>query len=273
MPTASESPKLHSQRYGQMLRYRDQLLEFGMQEAVMWKPSIYQQTWYYFKPATELTAFIINLTGHENALEIVFGYASTAFTRMAGNADALRQLGVSSQDITIRERILLSDGDDDSLVSTQVAAMYRRYQNVEKEDLLFLAKAKRKVFLSQITDRLKPLGFRKKANTWIRPLEGDYVLELNLQKSLYSDEYYYNVSIGGCYYSRLTSTESPLVDWQLFPPEEMDAFWETRLFPFFTRVIQTPLAQLGKDPIIWANCNCNRKRCPHCWVAQNRWGQ
>ena len=273
-----DTPQLQPQIYQKMLHYRTRLLAFGMQEAVFWKPSIYQQTWYFYKPATELTAFILNLTGHPDSVEIVYGYASTAFTRMAGDADALRQMGVSNQDINIRQQLFLRDGENTAFAEAQIFELYHRYLTTKKEELLQLAREMRKAFIAQISARLKPLGFRKKANTWTRPLEGEYSLKFNLQKSLYSDEYYHDIYIGkgeygGCYYTRLSPAGSALVDWQLVPQPEMNAFWANTLLPLLTGFIQTPLSQLGKGPSLWAECTCDRKQCPHCWVAQNRWGQ
>ncbi len=59
--------------------------------------------------------------------------------------------------------------------------MYNRYSKTEKDDLLICAKEKRKAFIQQIAVKLKPFGFKKKANIWTCALENEYCwMEKNL---------------------------------------------------------------------------------------------
>ena len=63
-----------------MEQYRTELLAFGMQEPSKRESSVGH--WYFFKPMMERTAFIVNLIGNDQYIEIIYGYTSTAFTRL-----------------------------------------------------------------------------------------------------------------------------------------------------------------------------------------------
>ncbi len=70
-----------------MEQYRQQLLNFEMLEPTKRESSDWH--WFFYKPITALTAFIVNLRRNEYYIEVVYGYASTAFTRMAGDENAV----------------------------------------------------------------------------------------------------------------------------------------------------------------------------------------
>lgn len=160
--------------------------------------------------------------------------------------------------------------------------MYEAYCAVEKDDLLALAKERRKAFIQQIAVRLKPLGFRKKGNTWMYLREG-YEIIFSLQKSSYSDLYYFNVGLhregvplyGWCYDCRIAPEGEPSgswrLDWQLISPDVLADFLDNRLLPYLRWLIDTPFADLGADPALWSCCNCQRTRCSPCWVQKNLW--
>jgi len=154
--------------------------------------------------------------------------------------------------------------------------MYERYLQTSKDELLLEAKVKRKAFIQQIADKLKPMGFRKKANTWTRSLEGDYSLIFNAQKSAFSDEYYFNVYIerngsdiyGACYDKRVFPGDMRPVDWQTLKKDEFGSFLNHTVVPALEQIILTPLRELGKFPSVWSCCSCDRKKCGKCWVEK-----
>jgi len=194
MQIAVDSKPLSSEIRTKMEKYRADLLVSGMLEPSKRESSVWH--WFFYKPTTELTAFIVNLTGTDHYIEVVYGYASTAFTRFAGCENCLIESGVRDEEITIREKIVICDEADEGTARNQITKMYERYLQTPKDELLIEAKAKRKAFIQQIAVKLKPMGFRKNANTWTRALEGDYYVTFNAQKSAFSDEYYFNVYIG-----------------------------------------------------------------------------
>lgn len=274
----ADNPKpISSKIRTKMELYRVQLLDAGMAEPT----KRFSSNWYwiFYKPITALTAFIVNLTGTDDYIEVAYGYASTAFTRMAGDENALIERGVSDEDITIREKIIICDEADEVAARNQIAQMYKRYLQTSKDELLNEAKAKRKAFIQQIAVKLKPMGFKKKANTWTRTLEGEYYLMFNAQKSSFSDEYYFNVYIGkngtnrygDCYYTRVFPGEMCPMDWQALNKDEFEFFLNRTVVPALEQIINTPLCELGKRSSIWSCCSCDRKKCELCWVEKNLW--
>lgn len=257
---------------GQIQDYRRQLLAAGFQES-----RIYAHR--YYKVCTALTAFIVNLKETEHAIEAVYGCASTAFTKMAGDENALIESGVSSEDINIREKIIIRGEADARTAARQIQDMHDRYLHTEKDELLKFAKEKRKAFIQQIAVKLKPMGFKKKANSWTRALEGEYYLMFNAQKSAFSDEYYFNVYIGkngtnlygDCYYTRVFPGEMCPLDWQALSKDEFEFFLNRTVVPALEQIIHTPLCELGKLPSVWPHCTCDRKKCEVCWVQKNLW--
>lgn len=260
-----------------LLRYRERLLAAGFREPVK------RQVGWFYKPLTALTAFIVNLHADGGEVRVTYGCASTAFTLMANDGDALVSLGVDDDEITLRERLVIRSDVDEAAAAGRIRRMYDRYASVEKDELLALAQEKRKAFIQKIAVRLKPLGFKKKANTWTRTMPESYVLTFQAQKSSYSDRYYFNVFLrregmagaGCCYDARIAPVGerngSWCMDWQLTPPEEVDAFLDGRVLPELAWLIETPYDVLGDDPALWAGCTCRREACERCWVRRNLW--
>lgn len=189
----TESKSLSNNIQAKMEQYRNDLLKFNMSEPTKRKLSF--EHLYFYKPMTELTAFIVNLQGKDFHVEVVYGYTSTAFTRFAGDENALVEWGVSDEDITIREKAIICNEADENNAKSKIAEMYAVYQKTLKDDLLLFAKEKRKAFIHQIHTKLKPLGFNKKSKTWTRTLTDTYYIMFNAQKSAFSDEYYFNLFI------------------------------------------------------------------------------
>lgn len=274
---ATELKPLPSDVQAKMEQYRKELLAFDMSEPTKRQSSSWH--WYFYKPMTDLTAFIVNLQGNEFYVEVTYGYASTAFTRMAGDENALVEWGVSDEDITIREKVIICDEADETIARSKIAEMYTVYRHTQKNDLLLFAKEKRKSFIQQIQSRLKPLGFRKKVNTWTRALTDTYYLMFNAQKSAFSDEYYFNLYIGkngtndygDCYYTRIAPADMFPMDWQALDKEAFGFFLDKSVVPELERIINTPLTKLGQIASYWTGCHCNHQKCESCWMKKNLW--
>ena len=267
MQMAVDSKPISHEIRAKMEQYRVDLLTSGMLEPSKAESAIWH--WLFYKPTTELTAFVVNLTGTDDSIEVTYGYASTAFTRLVGCENCLIESGVRDEEITIRGKIVICDEADEATARNQIAQMHERYLQTPKDELLIEAKAKRKAFIQQIAVKLKPMGFKKKANTWTRTLEGDYYLTFDAQKSSFSDEYYFNVRIGnsktgnygGCYYTRLFPSGMCPMDWQALSKDEFEFFLNRTVVPALEKIIRTPLYELGKLPSIWSCCSCDRKKC------------
>ena len=262
-----------------MKQYRVELLAFDMKEPTNRESSSSFLHWYFYKPMTELTAFIVNMQGTECGVKVTYGYASTAFIRMAGDENALVERGVSDEDITIREKVIISNEADEATAKIKIAEMYAAYRHTPKDDLMIFAKEKRKAFIQQIHAKLKPLGLKKKANTWTYALDDTYYLMFNAQKSAFSDEYYFNLYIGkngtnfygDCYETRIAPAGMSPMDWQALCEEEFDFFLDKSVVPELEKIINTPLTELGQISTYWSSCHCNRQKCESCWMQKNLW--
>ena len=274
---STELKRLPNDIQSKMEQYRIELLAFDMREPTKWKSSSWH--WLFYKPMTELTAFVVNLQGNEFYIEVTYGYASTAFTRMAGDKNALLERGVLDEYVTVREKAIICDETDELTAKSKIAKMYETHLNTKKDDLLLFAKEKRKAFIQQIHSKLKPLGFKKKANTWTYSLTDTYYLMFNTQKSAFSDEYYFNLYIGkngtneygDCYYTRIAPNGMSPMDWQALDKEEFDFFLDKAVVPELERIIATPLSELGQIASYWTGCHCNRQKCESCWMKKNLW--
>lgn len=278
MAERKEKPPLRPEICAMLERFAAQLRDAGMKEPT--KPILEtDRCRYFYRETTELTAFVVNLYGFEDRVEIVYGYASTAFTRMKNDENALLWYGVDSGSINIRSKAVIYSREDEAAAAQAIGAMYAAYRTVEKEELLQLTKEKRKQWIQLFAVRLKPLGFRKKGNVWTYKLGEDYLLRFDAQKSMYADEYYFNIMIGrantdvygDCYYERFSPTEDNPVDWQTLGEEVWIAFIDDMVENHLRPVIDAPLSEIGKQPHIWEKCHCDRDKCRHCWVEKNYW--
>ncbi len=202
--------------------YKQELLQSGFLEAEEAKN-------HFYKELMPDVAFVLNIIGeNEWWCQIVYGFASTAFTKMKNNEDALKFYGVDSEAIAVRRRALITPGEDTAELRAEIAEMYAKYAQLGKDELLASAKELRKQFIAKFAAPLKQLGLRKKGNVWSLP-SGRRVFDI--QKSMYSDEYYFNLysDLYGniCGFERLgiAGYKEPF-DWQLIDEKVFDKFIE-----------------------------------------------
>ena len=173
---------------------------------------------HFYKELAENVAFVINIVSEDEwRTEIVYGCASTAFTRMKNNEDALICSGVYSDDITIRKSAIFAVDEDTTELKNEIGQMYLRFSNVSKDELLAIAKDMRKSFIAKFAIPLKQLGLKKKGNIWTLS-DGSYIF--NIQKSMYSDKYYFNL---GPTRLSIPGYSEPF-DWQLIDEKVFDRF-------------------------------------------------
>ncbi len=267
-----------------MKEYREMLLEHGFTEAT-------QNPFHFWKILTEKTAFIINLKKLLQGKGIVYGVISTAVFWSDGDWDYFKQRGQSDADINLRFYLEIHTENDAVVAGDTIGALYQEYLHVNKDTMLANVKELRKQFILQITNVLKPLGFRKKGNQWRRKLSDDIMLQFWADKDPYSDLYYFEVDIyslvppGGvwCYSKRLDAKGTGIFDWknysephrrfdwQLQSTEELleivKRAYEQDLKPF----LENDLMEMGKQRFVWNRCFCQRTRCENCWVEKNLW--
>lgn len=235
---------------------------------------------HFYKLTTEKTAFILNIYNKENHIRIVYGFTSTAFFAFGeGDRKFFEQFGTGDDDCTLRYAVEIRHDDDAEAAGQQIEAFYREYHSMEKDDLLAIAKERRKAFIQEIAALLKPLKFKKKGNKWTRLLSEEYYVEFDAQKSGFSDQYYFNISIApvvrkgtlGCFYTRIVSNGTDIFDWQLIPAEQMRMLLTNSIETYIVPILNTPLAELGQMPWIWRRCACKLDACERCWVTHNLW--
>lgn len=239
-----------------------------------------QKPEHFYKPATEKTAFILNIYLETNRIRIVFGFTSTAFFAFgAGDKIFFEQHGSSDDDCTLRYALEIKNDSDAIIAQNKIDSFYRQYCNIEKDELLAVVKARRKEFFQIITDLLKPLKFKKSGNKWTRIISEKFFLEFHAQKSAYSDQYYFNISIAPtdakgssvCYHTRIIENKSNIFDWQLLSAVSMQSLLSNAVQTLILPLLDAPLAELGQQPWLWKHCICKRVICQDCWVAHNRW--
>lgn len=274
---AEDSKPLNECIIEMMERFGAQLLAAGLKE-----PDRESRSWHwmFYRPETELTAFAVNLQGKEDCVEIIYGFASTAFLRMDGiEPSQAESITIDDTDMAVRQKEIIWSFEDERAAEERIRALYEAYRFMEKDALLADKKARQKRFLDTIAVLLKPLGFKKKGTRWTKALTDGFSLEFHAQKSAFSDRYYFNVSIHRenvpahciCYYTRLALNNQYLIDWQTTEKDEWRTFAEETAESTLRLLSETPLTELGRLPHIWESCHCRRECCGDCWVQKKPW--
>lgn len=251
--------------------FRDVLLEQDFLEATKYVESRLWK-WKYYKQTSEDVAFIVNLEAYTDYIEIYYGYASTAFTKMTGCENTLKEWGVDSENINVRNMIRYKMNDNEELIQNKIKEFYLKYFNLSKNEILAVRKEKQKRFINRINDKLKPLGFKKKNTTWTKNLVNDLYLEFYAEKSWYSDEYYFNISLynnilkySGCFDTRFNINDKGIFDWQILSDEELNEILDSIINNYLLLIIHTPLNQLCKVNNKYFKLNCKKKACNDCY--------
>ncbi len=270
--------------------YKDTLLNAGFEEATM-------RPYRFWKHLTPKTAFVINLKELENGVGILYGVMSTAPYYDEGSRDFLKRIGASDDDCNLRFYSEIKSPSDEATVKNTVSDLYKEYKDIDKDTLLEHVKERRKQFTSQITDYLKPLGFRKRSNQWNKKINDDMILQICLDKVPYMDVYSFEVfaflesrkNSYRCYGCQHIEIVQPTVvfdfkdyaysgpgcafDLQLLPKEilidNLHRIYEQYALPF----IENSLQYLGEQPFVQAGCHCPRNLCENCWIQKNTWGK
>ncbi len=190
---------------------------------------------------------------------------------MSGSENTLKELGVDSVNINVRNMIQYKLNDNEEVIQNKIKDFYLKYLKLSKDELLSLKKDKQKIFINKIQDKLKPLGFKKKNNTWTRTIVKDLCLEFNAQKSQFSDEYYFNIRLyhvdleyTTCYDTRLSVFDKGIFDWQILKDEEINEILDVLINKYLLLIMNTPLNQLSKVNNSYFKLNCKKKLCKDC---------
>ncbi|MBQ8403521.1 MAG: DUF4304 domain-containing protein [Clostridia bacterium] len=210
----------------------------------------------FYKQTTKKAAFVLNLHDKGDYFYIVYGFASTAC--MKGEEEHFSLYGKDDKYINLRFCTKIANEEDEAAAKAQIEKVFAIYRDVEKDDLLAIVKEKQKAFLNKITSVLKPLGFKKKATKWIYELSSGHALVFYAQKSAFSDQYYFNISVyptkdnlfPECYGTRIRKNDTDIFDWQLMPEQEFEEIMqnalETEIMPIINAT-EEELCHMLKD--------------------------
>ncbi len=250
-----------------MLSLREEILNANFQEAE-WE---FRQFSFY-RCTLEKVAFIVNLIDYGDHIGVTYGFTSIV------DQDHLKHYGEDNNDIKLRFCSVIKTEQNLIAVAREIQNVYDTYLHRSKDEILSLKKERQKQFLQKIAEKLKPLGFKKKGAKWTRFLDSDFCLEFEAQKSQWSDEYYFNVSVyhkdiqfPQCYGTRLNTNGKGIYNWQLMTDEELNCLLNEAIQSILILIINTPLAELGCQKEIWQGCTCPRNKCSTCWVQKNLW--
>lgn len=216
----------YPERSARYMRYRKILFENGFSEAS-------KRTGHFFRQSTEKTAFAVNLYDEDCALCVMYGFASTAITAMAGCENEFAESGSDKDSCHVRNIIRISGDGDEASARSAISNFYNQYKDFGKDAILEVKKERQKNFLALFALPLKKLGFKKKGTKWTKILDEENAISFEAQKSAFSDQYYFNVSIHSpsdfyarSSYERVVLGGTQIYNWQLMSEEEIDELIE-----------------------------------------------
>ena len=246
-----------------ILQFREEILSARFDEA---KHDFRQFNFYRY--TSEKVAFIVNLKDFGEYIQIVYGFTSVA------DDDYFQKHGEDDSDIKLRYCAVIKTEQDEETVASMVKNIFDTYLSKTKDEILLLKKDRQKQFLQKISDKLKPLGFKKKGTKWIKALTNDFCLEFEAQKSQWSDEYYLNVSVyhkdvqfPQCYIARVNTNEKNLYNWQIMTDEEINCLLNEAVQSILMPIIKTPITDLGKNKDMQGYI-CPGNKCDICWLQK-----
>ena len=250
-----------------MLALREKILSANFQEAE-WEFRRFN----FYRCTSEKVAFIVNLTDYGSHIDVTYGFTSIV------EQNYLKNYGEDNENIKIRFRSKIVSEQDKFAVADQVKKVYDTYVGKSKDEILSLKKERQKQFVQKITDKLKPLGFKKKSIRWTKPLAEDIYLQFEASKSQWSDVYRFYVSIYvqtlgvyNCFDTQLWTNTTYNYNWQLMTDDELNCVLDGVIQDWLLPIMNTPLAELGRQQKIWKRCACKRTKCDNCWVQKNMW--
>lgn len=244
-----------------MISFREEILKSGFSEA---KYDFKQFNFYRRTNAN--VAFIVNLEDLGDYIDITYG-----FTTISDNT-FFEDHGEDNDTIKIRFHNILKEDKDEADIVNKISEIFHLHYSKTKDEIIDFKKERQKEFLNKINDKLRRLNFKRKNSKWSRMLESDYCLEFDAQKSQWSDQYYFNITIYNsklgnscCYSLRLNANNKGIYNWQLLSSDEFEDLMNDAINNIILPIINTPLIELGTKKEIWLSCCC-RKKCQNCWI-------
>lgn len=229
--------------------------------------SIYQDRFY--KYLTNQTAFIINVRDHGKFISIVYGINTVSLDKELRNH--FENFSETDDNITLRKNISFSNLEEEILVNNIIKEFYYKYETLNKEQLLTVAKEKRKEFIDCFKTLLKPYGLKKKSNKWSKDLDENLTLNFHLNKSIYSDVYYLDLWINVqdkpnrlCYSKRYSYYNNYAINWQFLNLNEFMQYLKKTLIEDIDLIINSKIDDLQLKDETFENTFCEKNICDNC---------
>ena len=251
-----------------MISYRRAALDCGLREA-----SPLDAACKFYKVISDRTAFILNITDTGDCLRVVYG-----FTKI-GNMAYFVEHEVMDTRILLHHMAVIRAGEDEAAVAETIRRVFDTYKSASPEELSAVRDRREQEFLAHIHARLRKIGMKRLGTTWEKDREQNIRVVFMAEPSDSRDWYDFRVvmyrpqigrrEIPRCFHVSLPSFERSRVDWQLLTEEELDERLDFAIERYLRPILQKPLSILGKDPLIWSGCTCNRHECEDCWIQKN----
>ena len=257
---------------GKFSEYRQKLLAYGM---VHPHSRVDTKADCFYKYTSDQTAFVINITDYGNHLFLCYGVCNVSLSH--DYRDFFESMGCSNEDINIRRCLKITSEADEVEAEKRIKAFYDEHAGLTKEEILAKSKELRKEFIKVITDKLKPLGFKKKSNHWRKPLENGFYIEFSADKSTYSDSYQFDTRIlredvvaSICYrnvpkYNADCVIYNVYFNWQLTSREAFARLLDEGVLPVIDHILSTPPEEWASDKELSSHTVfCDKNKCEHC---------
>ena len=206
-----------------MEKYVSELLSHGFCRAK-------EKPYCFYKFTDEYTAFIVNLKEGEFYPSVFYGYV--LIWRNEEILESFLREGDDGFFCKLRGEADLSCEAEEAIAREKIGALYEKYKDAEREEIIAAAKEKNKEFIGIIAKILKPLGFKKTGTKWHYELNDKLTLWFQAQKSQFADEYYFNIILSPkddfysyLHYERADWKGSDSLDWQCISREEAEKFF------------------------------------------------
>lgn len=230
----------------------------------------------YCIEAGEGLRFVVNVKDFSYGAFVEYGWATVS--NWPGEEEERKRTGIDRIHCIVYGVQKLNGKEDWNSAVENIQSMYQQHCSSNKEALMTFSKAWRKRFLQTFANPMKELGFKKKGNAWQRALEDGVELRFDLQKSMYNEEYYLNISLRPrdfvgipCYHTRVSYDGKFGFEWQLMCEEEWNELLRISIEEHLKPILNMPLEELGNRETVWLNCHCKRNCCEKCWVKKNYW--
>ena len=220
-----------------MEKYASMLLARGFCRAA-------ENPYRFYKFTGDHIAFVVNLKEGEFYPSVFYGYA--LIWRADDVMESFLREGDDGLFCKLRGEADLSCEAEEAEAREAISALYEKYKNSAREEIIAAAKEKNKEFIGIIAKILKPLGFKKTGTKWRCELDSGLTLCFEAQKSQFADEYYFNIIISPksapykyLHYERAAWKGGSPLDWQLINREKAEMYFldiaENKLKPIIEK--------------------------------------